>query len=95
MSDHETILERLRAVHDFPGEFLFKAIGPNTEVFMAQVVQSVIIVAGPHSTPNVESRVSAQANHLSVNITAVMESAESVVEVYRLLRGIEGVTYVL
>lgn len=95
MSDRETILESLRAVHDFPGEFLFKAIGPNTEVFIAQVVQSVIILAGPQSAPNIDTRVSAQGNHVSVTVTVVMESAENVLEVYALLRAVEGVTYVL
>ncbi len=95
MSDRETILEKLRAVHDFPGKFLFKAIGPNTEAFIAQVVQSVINVAGPHSAPNIDTRVSAHGNHVSVTVTDTMESADKVLEVYALLQGIEGVTHVL
>ena len=95
MSDRETILESLRAVHDFPGKFLFKAIGPNTEAFVTQVVQSTINLAGPHSAPDVDTRVSAKGNHVSVTVTVVLESAENVLEVYGLLRAIEGVTYVL
>ena len=95
MSDRETILESLRAVHEFPGKFLFKAIGPNTEGFVSQVVQSAINLAGPHSAPEVDTRVSAQGNHTSVTVTVVMESAENVLEVYDLLRNIEGVAYVL
>ncbi len=95
MSDRETILEKLHAVHDFPGKFLFKAIGPNNEVFIAQVIQSVINVAGPDSAPDVDTRVSAKGNHVSVTVNAMMDSAESVLEVYVLLQAIEGVTHVL
>lgn len=94
MSERETVLERLRDVHTFPGPYLFKAIGPNTDHFVAAVTQAVIDVAGPDSHPDVGTRKSGQGNHQSVTVTVAMSSAEQVLDVYEVLIAVNGVRYV-
>lgn len=94
MSDRETVLGRLNDVHTFPGPYLYKVIGPNTADFVTKVIQAVINVVGPNASPAVETRESAQGNHLSVSLTIEMQNAEQVLDVYDVLRGIHEVRYV-
>ena len=94
MSDRETVLERLRDVHDFPGPYLFKVIGPNHAEFVTRVVQSVINACAPGTDPTVDTRESAQGNHLSVTVTVIATSAEHVLDIYDVLRALRDVRYV-
>lgn len=88
------LLERLRDVHEFPGPFMFKVIGPNTDVFVAQVVQSVINALGAVQ-PQVSTRESSGAKHVSVTVEVQVESAEHVLEVYAGFQSVDGVRFVL
>src|SRR5690554_6741139 len=70
-------LERLRDVHDFPGPFMFKVIGTNSDVFVAQVVQAVINVLG-NVEPQVKTRESSAGNHMAGTVVVPVQKAEAV-----------------
>ena len=94
MSDRETVLERLRDVHSFPGPYLFKAIGPNTPDFVAAVLQAIINIAGPEASPEMQTRESGQGNQQSVTVTVTLARAEQVLDVYEVLSNVNGIRYV-
>ncbi len=94
MSDREQTLEKLRSVHDFPGPYLFKVIGPNASEFVASVVQSIVNVVGADVTPSVDTRESSAGNHLSVSVTIEVQNAEQVLDIYDILSSLEGAKFV-
>ena len=95
MSDKDSILDKLRQVHDFPGPYMFKVIGPNDAEFLATAVQSVINAIGPGADPDVVTRESSGGKHVSITMTVDVASAEVVLDVYDLLRTLEGAKFVL
>lgn len=95
MSDRESTLQALRDVHQFPGPFRFKVIGENTPEFVARVMQTVVLVVGHHSQPQVTFRESAHGRHQSISLTATLASAEQVLDVYAALRDVQGVRFLL
>lgn len=88
------LLERLQDVHDFPGPFMFKVIGGNSDDFVAQVVQAVINVLGDVE-PQIKTRESSGGKHVSVTVDVTVQSAEAVVDVYAAFQGVKGVKFVL
>ena len=96
MSDNrEDQLNLLREVHTFPTRFLFKAIGPNSADFMAQVLQAVIVIAGKKANAQVNSKESAKGSYLSVSVEVEVGTAEMVLEIYAALRQIKGVRHLM
>lgn len=93
---HDTaeFLERLRDVHDFPGPFMFKVIGTNSDAFVANVIQAVINALGPVE-PALKTRESAGGKHVAVTVDVSVDSAEAVLEVYQAFQAVEGVRFVL
>lgn len=87
-------LQSLQAVHEFPGPFTFKAIGENNDEFVSQVVQAVLNVLG-QVEPEVTTRESSGAKHISVTVDVEVDSPEKVLAVYRAFEGVEGVRFVL
>ena len=87
-------LERLRDVHDFPGPFMFKVIGTNSDVFVAQVIQAVINVLGAVE-PELKTRESSGGKHVAVTVDVSVDSAEAVLDVYAAFQSVEGVRFVL
>lgn len=87
-------LESLREVHDFPGPFMFKVIGGNSDAFVANVVQAVINALG-EVEPEVKTRESSGGKHVAVTVDVSVESAEAVLDVYSAFQMVEGVRFVL
>lgn len=95
MEEEPDFLSRLKDVHDFPCEFVFKVIGTNSPEFVSAVVQAALNVVGKDADIDVSTRESSRGNHTSVTMLVTVDSAESVVNVFDLLQSLEGVRYVL
>ena len=95
MGSQEQFLEHLRQQHTFPGAFVFKVIGENSAVFVAEVVQVITLVVGIRGQPEVTIRVSRKGNHQAITIRVCVRSAESVLEVFAALQKVPGVRMLL
>lgn len=95
MSDRNEILERLNDVHSFPGDYMFKVIGDNTEEFVTRIVQASLNVLGPDAEPGVSTRESSGGKHVSVTLDVRVENAEMVLEVYDMLKKLDGIKFIL
>lgn len=95
MSDRTTLLDRLRDVHEFPGPYVFKVIGANSESFVTRVVQTAVNTLGRGADPDVSTRESRKGNHLSVTLSVTVQDAESVLEVYAAFKHLDDVRYIL
>lgn len=95
MADRDELLERLNDVHEFPCDYLFKVIGENSDAFVARVTQAAINVVGASARARITTRESSGGKHLAVSMTVQLQDAESVLEVYSLLSGLEGVRFIL
>jgi putative lipoic acid-binding regulatory protein len=88
--DRDTALSLLRRRHAFPGPFQFRVVvRPPT----APLVVSAI-AAGAGDDARVESvneRKSRNGNYVAVHVTVHLTSAEAVLDVYEVLRGVDGV----
>lgn len=93
MSDPE-YLEKLRAAHNFPCEYMFKLIGDNTNALIQTAMNHVLAVL-PGSTPEVSCRESAKGNHQSVTIVVEVPDAETVEALYLRFRTVTGVKVLL
>ena len=95
MASREDILERLKDVHAFPGEYTFKVIGENTPAFVSRIVQACVMVLGPDASPGISTRESSGGRHVSVTVDATVEDAEMVLRIYDILGEVEGVRFML
>jgi uncharacterized protein len=95
MSSREASLQALNDCHRFPGPFTFRVIGENSPEFVARVVQAAVLVLGPKTLPQVNTRESAKGNHQAVSLVVEVERAESVLDVYAALRSLVGVRLLL
>ncbi len=95
MANRDEILERLNAVHSFPGSYVFKIIGENSAQFVSRIVQACLIVLGPTASPSVTTRESSGKRHVSVTVDAVVTDAEMVLRIYDILQDLEGVKFIL
>lgn len=95
MSERDSVLDKLNDVHDFPGPYRFKIIGPNNDDFASRVIQSVLNASGPNANPQVETRESSKGAHISLTVTITASSAEHVLDVYDVLQTLEDVRFIL
>ncbi len=95
MSDRSTLLDKLNAVHEFPGDYVFKVIGTNSPEFMSRVAQAAVIILGDRADFSVSNRESSGGNHQSVTLKVVVPSADDVLAIYDQLRVLEGVKFLL
>lgn len=95
MSDRDSILDKLEDVHEFPGPYRFKVIGPNDDDFASRVIQSVLNASGPGAEPDVETRESSKGSHISLTVTITARSAEHVLDVYDVLQTLDDVKFIL
>jgi putative lipoic acid-binding regulatory protein len=93
--DREASLNALNEAHVFPGPFMFKVIGENSPVFVAQVVQAAVGVLGPQERPEVTIRESSGGRHQAVTMVVTVPDAERVLEIWAILGGLPGVKMVL
>ncbi|MBA2663534.1 MAG: DUF493 domain-containing protein [Bradymonadaceae bacterium] len=95
MTERSSLLDKLKAVHEFPGSYVFKVIGTNSPEFISRVVQAAVIVLGEPSEISISTRESSGGKHLSVTLTVEVHEAEAVLDIYELLRVVEGVRFLL
>ncbi|MGF1510516.1 MAG: DUF493 domain-containing protein [Myxococcota bacterium] len=94
MTDHETFLEKLRAVHTFPTRYTFKLIGSSQATLEADA-RTALHNEVPDADPDVRVRSSAHGNHLSVTLEVEMPDAETVARVYQAFHQIDGLAMLL
>lgn len=93
--DQPAALELLRATHEFPCRFLFKAIG-RTEVNFAELVVAVVRQELEHEFDSPFSlKHTAGGRHVSVTIEPWVESAEQVLAVYASIRTVPGLVMLM
>ncbi|WP_230470529.1 YbeD family protein [Lujinxingia vulgaris] len=95
MSDPQTMIDRLNAMHTFPGPFLFKVIGENEPTFVSRVVQAAINAIGGEADVDVETRESGKGKHIAVTLSAQVQGPQEVLDVYELLRAVRGVRFMM
>jgi putative lipoic acid-binding regulatory protein len=85
-------LELLDKHHQFPGSYMFKAIGFNTEEFAEAVRKAAEAVLGPlESKGELRCRLSREKRYLAVTLEVEVEGANQVLEIYDALREVPGV----
>ncbi len=94
MTKRSVLLDRLNEVHAFPGPYIFKVIGANSDEFITRVVQVVINVLGDVE-PDISTRESSGGKHVSVTVSVEVPSAEGVLDVYAGFKEIDEAKFVL
>lgn len=91
--DRERVLALLREAHQFPGPFQFRVVvHPGRE---GDVVSAMTAALVAPAAPELSTRPSRNGRFLSLRATLRCESAEEVLEVYAILRRVEGVVTAL
>lgn len=93
--DQPAALELLRATHEFPCRFLFKAIGRTEEDFALQVVAAIRDELEHAADPPFSLKHTAGGRHVSVTVEPWVETAEQVLEVYACIRTVPGLVMLL
>lgn len=88
-------IELLESAHAFPCAYVFKVIGRAEGDFAGLVVQAVrdelgLVADPPHSLRHTEHR-----RHVAVTLEPILYSGQQVLEVYRRLRKVPGLVYLL
>lgn len=88
--DREAALTLLRNHHEFPGAFEFRAVVmPHAT---AAVVGAIVAAAGEGSrAEDVSERRSRNGNYVAVRVRIHVIDAERVLDVWEVLRGVDGV----
>ncbi len=88
--DRDDSLALLRSVHSFPGPFEFRVVVHPPQA--PSVLSAMTAAAGPASkVVHVDERRSAQGKYLALHVQIHLENAEDVLEVYGVLKQVEGV----
>ena len=80
--DNVPSIELLNSAHQFPGPYVFKAIGKQDNAFVARVIAAIREELELTVDPAHELRTSAKGNHAAVTVTVRVQSAEQVRAVY-------------
>jgi hypothetical protein len=88
-------IEMLEAVHIFPGPYVFKAIGRSEDAFVTRVVAAVRAELGLSRDPEYTTRDAAGGRHVAVTFQVRVESAQSVLAVYRRMQTTAGLVMML
>ena len=90
--NHIPSLEVLKATHDFPTQYTFKAIGKAEADFVRRVVTSVREELGHESDPPHRVREAAGGRHVAVTLELRLANAEQIHAIYERLLAVEGLT---
>ncbi len=86
-------VDLLEATHQFPGPYIFKAIGHLSNSFVARTVGVLRTALALEVDPPYSFRQTANGRFVAVTLQPEVGSAEQVLEVYRSLQELEGVIY--
>lgn len=92
LKDTTSFKEKLEAMHTFPGPYMFKVIGENSDEFQQRAIDAVKSVA-PDADPRVSRRESKEARHQSVTLVVEVENSQAVIDIYARLSELEGVRF--
>ncbi len=96
MIARERLRKRLVAVHDFPETYMFKVIGENSQDFIARVVQvAVQALSRTEELEEVKTRESRSGKHVSVTLLTRVEDADTVLDVYEVMKLVRGVRFLV
>jgi putative lipoic acid-binding regulatory protein len=87
--------ELLESVHEFPGTYVIKAIGPAGVDFVARVVAAAESEATVPSDVSHHARESGGGRHVAVTLEVQVQSAQQVQALYAAIRRVEGLTMLL
>lgn len=93
--DQPAALELLRATHEFPCRFLFKAIGRTDDNFVGQVVAVVRAELAHEFDSPYSLKHTSGGRHVSVTIEPWVETAEQVLSVYARIRTVPGLVMLM
>jgi putative lipoic acid-binding regulatory protein len=83
-------IELLESTHEFPGTYMFKAIGRNEKGFVARAVAAVRDELAAAVDPPFSVREATGGRHVSVTVHADVDTAVQVLAVYRRLQALVG-----
>ncbi|MFT7517899.1 MAG: putative lipoic acid-binding regulatory protein [Kiritimatiellia bacterium] len=81
-------LDLLRSEHSFPGDFRFRVV---VRVGAEPAVLSAISVLSGVQVKDVSSKPSRNGNYISLRVFTKVDLAETVLAVYEVIRGVDGV----
>lgn len=87
--------ELLESVHQFPGTFVFKAVGQSQDGFAASIVSAVRDELKQEFDPPFELRETPSGRHIAVTVMPWVETADEVLAVYSRIRDIPGLVMLL
>lgn len=85
----------LDAVHTFPCQFVFKAVGVADGEFVSRVVVTVRESLELEFDPPFETRETPTGRHVAVTITPSVQSSDEVLMIYERMSGISGLVMLL
>lgn len=94
MADKQAFLEKLKAVHEFPGPYTFKIIGDNVPELL-HAVMAAVNARLPKANPEFSTRTSSGGRHQSITLILEVPDAEAVSVLYEEFHGLKGVRMLL
>lgn len=88
-------IELLEATHQFPGKFMFKAIGRSENGFAARVVAAVRDELANDADPPFRLRHTANGRHVAVTVEPTVQRVEQVLAVFRRIKRIPGLVMMM
>ena len=85
----------LESVHEFPGPYTAKAIGPHTQHFVDAVSAAAAAVHRGDLAPEISARASSKGNHICVSATVEVDDADGVYALYGALKKIPNLKMLL
>lgn len=87
--------ELLDAVHNFPCQYVFKAVGLADDEFVSRVVVTIRETLELEFDPPFETRETPAGRHVSVTVTLSVQSSDEVLLIYERMSGITGLVMLL
>ena len=87
--------ELLDSVHQFPGTFVFKAVGLAAPEFVTSVVSIVRLALELEFDPPFETRETPAGRHIAVTVTPWVQSSDEVLRIYENIRELPGLVMLL
>jgi len=87
-------VELLEQTHQFPGVYMFKAIGEDDHAFSGRVVAAVRDEVTDDHEPAIRIRKTASGRHVCVTIEPFVSDAQQVLTIYERLYAVEGLVMV-
>jgi len=85
------LLDLLRSQHDFPGPYTFKVIYRNQPSAGDAILAALAELGAGDVVGEPQLRASSSARFVSMSLDLTMDTAEQVLDVYGLLKGLDSV----